>query len=335
MAFDPDPSDAFALLFVCPAYRATPLRGLDALAAEHGLASLRAKDETQRMGLGSFKALGGVYAVANLVRERCGSDDLMNDTARAAATGLTVCCASAGNHGLSVAAGANVFGARAVIYLADTVPEAFAKRLRAKGAKVVRAGAIYEDAMAQAMRDAVANDWQLVSDSSWDGYRTIPSTIMRGYCVMAEEMANDFRGEGDWPTHVFLQAGVGGLAAAVAAHIRTHWDEQPCIAVVEPDRAACLARSVEAEQPSRAEGAVSNMGRLDCKEPSLVAFEVLRDAADAFVTVTDEEASATVVTLEPYGIRSTPSGVAGLAAALRTDLPADARALVIVSEGRE
>ena len=332
MAFDPDPSDALALLSACPAYRVTPLRALDALAAEHGLASLHAKDETGRMGLGSFKALGGVYAVADLVRERAGTGDLMSDAARAAATGLTVCCASAGNHGLSVAAGANVFGARAVIYLADTVPEAFAERLRAT---VVRAGAVYEDAMAQAMHDAEANDWMLVSDSSWHGYRTIPSTIMRGYCVMAHEMAEAFRANDDWPTHVFLQAGVGGLAAAVAAYIRARWDEQPRITVVEPDRAACLARSVEAGEPTRADGAVSCMGRLDCKEPSLVALEVLRDVADAFLTLTDEEADRAVAALETHGIASTPSGVAGLAAALRADLPADARALAVVSEGRE
>ena len=331
MTFDPDPRDALALLASCPAYGATPLRTLNV----PGLPSLRAKDETVRMGLGSFKALGGVYAVADLVRQRCGSDDPASDAARAAAAGLTVCCASAGNHGLSVAAGANIFGARAVIYLADTVPEAFAGRLRAKGARVVRAGVIYEDAMHQAMRDAEANGWQLVSDSSWDGYRAIPSIIMQGYCVMAEEMADEFRADGAWPTHVFLQAGVGGLAAAVAAHIRAHWDEQPRITIVEPDRAVCLQRSVEAGRPTRADGAVSNMGRLDCKEPSLVAFEVLREAADDFVTVTDEQASAAVATLTEHGIASTPSGVAGLAGALRVGLPADARPLVIVSEGAE
>ena len=339
MTFDPDPRDALALLSRCPPYRATQLRSLDGLARAHGLASLEAKDESVRMGLGSFKALGGVYAVADLVRQRArtlgADDDPMGEAARRAAADLTVCCASAGNHGLSVAAGARVFGAQAVIYLADTVPEAFAERLRSKGAAVVRAGEVYEDAMAQAMRDAKERGWQLVSDSSWDGYRTIPSTIMRGYCVMAHEMAGAFRERAQWPTHVFLQAGVGGLAAAVAAHIRAFWDRQPRITIVEPDRAPCLAQSVQAGEPTRADGPVSNMGRLDCKEPSLVAFEILRAAADDFVSVSDEEAQAAVATLADHGIATTPSGVAGLAAALKVEHLQEDRVLVIVSEGKE
>ena len=335
--FDADPRDALALLGACPAYAATPLRALPGLASEGGVASIRVKDETARMGLGSFKALGGVYAVADLLRQRLGGaarpEALVGERAREAARTLTVACASAGNHGLAVAAGAAVFGARAVIYLAQTVPEGFAERLRAKGAQVVRAGAVYDEAMARAMEDARANGWTLVSDSSWQGYRTIPETIMRGYCVMAGEIADACRANGDWPSHVFLQAGVGGLAAAVAAHIRAHWDVQPHIAIAEPDRAPCLKASVEAGRPVRADGPVSNMGRLDCKEPSLVAFEVLRAAADRFALVTDEAATGTVALLARHGVRSTPSGVAGLAAALDAGLPGDARILFIASEG--
>ena len=338
MTFDPDPADALALLASCPAYAPTPLAALDALARERGWAALHAKDETRRMGLGSFKALGGVYAVADLLRQRVGTRDpaaLVGEEARAVAADLTVCCASAGNHGLSVAAGARVFGARAVVYLARTVPEVFADRLRARGAEVVRAGAIYEEAMARAAGDAEANGWTLVSDSSWAGYTAIPQTIQRGYCVMAHEMAETCREEGLWPSEVFLQAGVGGLASAVAAHIRARWDEQPRITVVEPDRAPCLGRSVEEGAMVRVDGPVSSMGRLDCKEASLVAFEVLREAADRFVTVADDQAEAAVERVAAHGLTTTPSGVAGLAAALADDLSADARVLVIVSEGRE
>lgn len=335
MPFDPNPTDAAALLARCPAYRRTPLHTLDALATEGGWAACYLKDETARMGLGSFKALGGVYAVANLLRDQVGSEaDLLGEAARMTAAGLTVCCASAGNHGLSVAAGAAIFGARAVIYLAETVPETFADRLRAKGAKIVRAGSVYEDAMARAMRDAEANGWSLVSDSSWEGYRDVPQVIMRGYCVMAQEMAETFRADGSWPTHVFLQAGVGGLAAAISAHIRTEWNEQPMIVVVEPDRAPCLKASAAAGRPTRANGPVSNMGRLDCKDPSQVALEILADVADTFVTVSDEVAAEAVAAFARHGIQTTPSGAAGLAAALDADLSVDARILLIATEGR-
>jgi len=129
-----------------------------------------------------------------------------------ALAGRVFVAASAGNHGLSVAAGAQVFGARAVIYLADTVPEAFAELLRSKGAEVVRAGAIYEESMAAAQGAAAENGWTLLSDSSWEGYSAPAHAVMAGYTVLAAEIADEIP---DPPTHVLLQAGVGGLAAAM------------------------------------------------------------------------------------------------------------------------
>ena len=130
------------LLALCPAHARTPLVDLPDLAARIGIARLQVKDERGRMGLGSFKALGAAYAIAREARESVRD----GDWGRALA-GRTYVAASAGNHGLSVAAGARLFGATAVIYLAETVPEAFAERLRGKGAKVVRAGATYEESM--------------------------------------------------------------------------------------------------------------------------------------------------------------------------------------------
>lgn len=348
MLFDPDPTAALALLAACPAHTVTPLVPLPGLAARAGIASLVAKDETARMGLGSFKALGGAFAVAELVRARCRAawrrepapEELAGIDARELAAELTVVCASAGNHGLAVAAGARVFGARTRVHLARSVPEAFAERLRAAGATVVRSGAVYEDAMEAAARevDATGGDaggYRLVSDASWEGYVEVPITIMRGYCAMAHEMADAFATDGGWPSHVVLQAGVGGMAAAVTAHVRAHWAGRPEILVVEPDAAPCLARSVAAGRPVRAEGPVSTMGRLDCKMPSLIALEVLREAADRFVTIDDRAAETAAALLAEAGLATTPSGAAGVAAVLVADLPAHARALVIVSEGAE
>ena len=337
-----DPARPLGWLAHCPAHAATPLRDLSPLAAGQGWAACQAKDETVRMGvgprgMGSFKALGGAYAVADILVDTLNVTPSELSSLGERAAGVTFATASAGNHGLSVAAGARAFGARSVIYLADTVPEGFAERLRLEGAKVVRAGAAYEDAMALAMRDAELNGWHLVSDSSWEGYTAVPSRIMQGYAVMGDELRASFeavaRNGGEWPTHVALQAGVGGMAAAVATHIRAHWAMQPRILVVEPSEAPCLKASVDAGQTVRVEGGVSSQGRLDCKEPSLVAYEILREAADAFVTVTDREAEAAVGLLGSHGITTTPSGAAGLAALVVLDLPADTRALVIVTEG--
>jgi len=320
------------MLKLCPVYAPTPLRNLPGLARDLNVGLLLAKDESQRMRLGSFKALGGVYAVAQIICDASGARTPDAPDAQRAAAGLTFVSASAGNHGLAVAAGARIFGARAVIVLDESVPEAFAARIRASGAEVRRAPGVYEDAVELAGRLADEEDWLLLADGSWPGYTTRPALVMEGYSVLAQECHDMLCRTGDWPTHVFLQAGVGGMAAAVAAHVRTCWPHQPVIAVVEPEEAACLRDSVREDRVTRASGAVSNMGRLDCKDASLIAFESLRRDADMFLTVTDREASEAVGLLDRHGISSTPSGAASIAAVRQIAPSADARCLVIVTE---
>ncbi len=308
---------------------------MTALAAELGVASLQLKDETRRMGLGSFKALGGAFAVAQMIADAAGTAEFMGDEAKAVAATMTFITASAGNHGLSVAAGARVFGAKAAIVLSASVPEGFANRIRALGAEVLRVEGTYEDSVSHAMATAEAKDWLLLADGSWDGYIERPALVMEGYGVLAEECRAHFAAGGDWPTHLFLQAGVGGLAAAVAAHCRDRWAGQPTIVVVEPEAAPCLMASVKAGRLTRADGEVSNMGRLDCKDASLIAFQSLCRDADFFVTVSDDAAQAATALLAHHGIASTPSGAAGLAALQALGLGADSRCLVIASEGPE
>lgn len=317
------------LLEHCPAHSPTPLIDLSALAEEVGVAQLWIKDERNRMGLGSFKALGAAFAIARKAEERRGSGSW--DTALADQVFIT---ASAGNHGLSVAAGARVFGARAVIYLAETVPEAFAQRLRAKGADVVRAGTTYEDSMQAAEQAARDGLGELLSDSSWDGYTQMPTRVMEGYLQLAAETAEQIDQP---PTHVFLQAGVGGLAAAVAAFARKTWGDAPEIIVVEPEAAPALIESVRAQELVTTQGPVSAMGRLDCKTPSMIALAGLARDADWFVTITEAEAALTVDRLSTLGLDTTPSGAAGVAAILakRPELGTDARVLAILSEGPE
>lgn len=321
------------MLKLCPAYQATPLHSLEALAAELGVAILWTKDETQRMGLGSFKALGGAFAVAQMLSDAAATTDLSSQEAKDTAASMTFITASAGNHGLSVAAGARVFGARAVIVLSASVPESFAERIRAMNAKVVRVDGSYEDSVSEAIALADANAWLLLADGSWEDYIERPAMVMEGYTVLAEECRAEFATTGVWPTHVFLQAGVGGLAAAVAAHIREFWAEQPRIIVVEPDAAPCLMESIKAGQLTRGEGPLSNMGRLDCKDASLIAFDSLRRDADSFVTVSDEEAAAAVELYAQHGITTTPSGSAPLAALKLIAPGPESRCLLIVSEG--
>ena len=333
-----------AMLAACPVHGATPLVDATGLAAEIGIASLRIKDERQRMGLGSFKALGGAYAVACAVKEEAEQvlaralepAELTSQAVRDAVGSLHVLCASAGNHGLSVAAGARVFGVKASVYLSESVPEGFAERLRGIGATVVRAGAIYEESMAAAEL-ASRTDGVLISDSTWPGYVDPALVVLEGYTVLAAETVEEM----DPPTHIFLQAGVGGMASAVAATLRASWGDEPTIVVVEPEAAPCLLAGVEAGKPVAAAGPVSSMGRLDCKDPSHVALEYLAREADFFLTMSDDQCGAAVATIAERGFESSPSGAAGLAALMTCDagdrevlgLSGDSRVLAIMSEG--
>ncbi|WP_028092279.1 pyridoxal-phosphate dependent enzyme [Pseudodonghicola xiamenensis] len=318
-----DAARPMALIRRCPAYAPTPLCPVPGLASRLGVAEVWVKDERSRMGLGSFKALGAAYVIAS-------------DAEAGKAAGQTYVTASAGNHGMSVAAGARAFGARAVVFIAETVPERFAQRLRDQGALVLREGATYEASMAAAAQAAERNGWQLLSDSSWPGYVTRPHRLMEGYLVLIEEAAQQMP---EPPSHVFLQAGVGGLAGAVAVLARVHWGDGPEITVVEPDQAPALAASIAAGRPVVASGSVSAMGRLDCKEPSLIALKGLAREADGFLMITEAEGEAGARLATEVDLASTPSAAAGLAGALAMTragmLPPEARILFVLSEGPE
>lgn len=320
-----------ALLQQCPVSKITPLIDNHALASQAGVASVVAKDERARMGLGSFKALGAAYVIAQDA-VATGADDLSN-----ALSGVTYITASAGNHGMSVAAGSRIFGANAAIYIAETVPESFEARLREKEAKVVRAGADYEASMKAAQEAASANNWRLLSDSSWDNYYDRPHRLMEGYLKIMDEVSEQISAA---PSHIFLQAGVGGFAGAMASFIRAHWGDDPIIVVVEPEHAPALIESVKAGKCVVTQGPVSSMGRLDCKEPSLIALAGLARDADFFVTITEDEASSAIETLHEEGLETTTSGGAGLAGFIASKdkqntlhINGESRVLCFITEG--
>jgi diaminopropionate ammonia-lyase len=344
-----------ALLAHCPVAHETPLVAARTLATEVGIAELYVKDERSRMGLGSFKALGAAFAIAvDAVEAEPGC--LGNETikgrvqattaAASALKGRVYVAASAGNHGLSVAAGAKLFGARAVIYLAETVPDAFADQLTAYGATVVRSGSIYEESMAAAKTAAETNgsSWTLLSDSSWPGYIDTPMKVMEGYLQLAEEVTRQWPLRtptcGAYPSHIFLQAGVGGMAVALAGYFRSVWGNEPKIIVVEPEAAPALIESIKAGRSVITQGPASNMGRLDCKEPSLIALAGLADYASHFITVSEIEVENQLAGFAAQDLQTSPSGGAGLAALFalsKTEraslgINKDSRILTVVSE---
>lgn len=333
-----------------PDHVPTPLHRLASLARELGVGSIHCKDEGERLGLGSFKALGGSYAVVRLVleeaeRKSCRPVDvaeLRTPQIRAVAEGFTFGCATDGNHGRSVAAGAQMVGARAVIFVHEQVSVERVAAIERFGAKVIRVPGTYDDAVAEATRRCADEGWTVVSDTSWPGYERIPGLVMQGYTALVREALQTLP---ELPTHVFVQAGVGGLAAAVAGYLMEMLDgRRPRFIVVEPARAACMLESARAGRLVRIpHGAATVMAMLECYEPSRVAWRILSRAADAFMTVDEEDAVAIMRRLgRPSGgdppIVAGESGGVGLAGvvravndeAIRAALTLDSRSRVLV-----
>ncbi len=326
-----------------PGYAPTPLRDFPSIAQAAGIADLCIKDEAPRFGLGSFKALGGAYAVAQVlsaelarrgVTGNATSRDLVAGSHAAATRAITVTCATDGNHGRSVAWGAQRFGCACVIYVHETVSQGRVDAIAAYGAEVRRVPGTYDDAVRAAAEAAAANGWFVVSDTSWEGYTQVPVDVMQGYRLMADEAANQWSGPA--PTHVFIQGGVGGVAAAVSVQMRARFRPGPSIVVVEPDRAACLLVSAELGTPTAIPGDLDTlMAGLACGEPSLLAWQELARGAAAFMAVPDEAAVECMRLLAGLGMVAGESGVAGLAGLLLAAAdPAARAALGLTAESR-
>ena len=336
-------------------YAPTPLVSLPVLAESLGIQALHIKDEGKRLGLGSFKALGGAYATIRLAVERAARAlarpvdmaEWRSPAVARIAAGMTVACATDGNHGRSVAQGAALIGAQCVIFVHGGVSEARCEAIARFGARIVRVNGDYDDSVAEASQAAKANGWTIVSDTSWQGYERIPRLVMQGYTALLQEALAQMPAP---PTHVFIQAGVGGIAATVAAHFALVFgDRRPFLTVVDPSSAACLFESAKVGRPVKiARGRSTVMAMLECHEPSLVAWRILSRAADAFMTVEDEDAIAAMKQLAfPRGgdaaIVAGESGGVGLAALMKVasnfslreqiGLGPDARVFLINTEG--
>lgn len=338
-----------------PGYTATPLASLDTLARQLGVGAIHYKHEGPRFGLGSFKALGGSYAAMRVLQrvlsEQLDTDVTLADISagkyRDACAKITLASATDGNHGRSLAWGCQRLGAPCRIYIHAEVSEGRAEAMRELGAEIIRITGDYDASVALAREEAEQNGWYVVSDTSWPGYTEPPRDVMAGYGVMTREACEAMD---QAPTHVFLQGGVGGLAASVAAGLRQYWGaDGPRVVVVEPELAACLYESAKA-------GVATNfaiqdetiMAGLSCGEPSPMAWEILSQEASDYLTIPDSIVAPTVRMLARPTDGSDPieageSAVAGLAALIAAcqdadlksalGLDAGSRVLLIGSEG--
>ncbi len=326
------PGRVQAVLRYCPAYQPTPLLRLGALAKELGVGEIWIKDEGQRLRLGSFKALGGAYAVIRTVLDAAEKElgraiepaELTSESVRTIGTRITVACATDGNHGRSVAAGAAVCGCTSVVFLHEGVSGERAEAISRMGARIVRVPGRYDESVRVAKATAAASGWTLISDTSDDLTAATPRVVMQGYTVLFDEALGQLTKWGAAaPTHVLLQAGVGGLAAAGAVYLNQKLGKgRAKIVVVEPEQAACVLESVKRGVPTKvAVEGPTIMAMLEAFEPSHIAFQVLKRLAHAFVTVSDGAAIEAMRKLafpthaDP-AVVSGESGAAGMAALL-------------------
>lgn len=339
-----------------PNYSATPLVGLTSLAEDAKLAKIWYKDESHRFEIKSFKALGGAYAVAKqlqiALQNRIGRlatiEELLSGRWSAEVSEIVVTCATDGNHGRSVAWGARMFGCGCVIYIHRDVSSGRAQAMQALGAMVIRIQGNYDDSVRRADHDAKVNGRIIVSDTSYPGYMEIPKDVTLGYTAMMSEIVEQL--DGDIPSHVFIQGGVGGLAATVCGYFWELWGERrPRFVIVEPEKANCLQQSAMAGKPVVVGGSLDTlMAGLACGEVSALAWEILNSGADDFLTLGEDAIPATMRLLAK-GYRNDPkieageSAVPGLAAALLAsqsaefsvalDLNETSKVLVIGTEG--
>jgi diaminopropionate ammonia-lyase len=311
-----------------PGYAPTPLVPLPGVAAAVGVAELYYKDEAHRFSLGSFKALGGAYAVLRVLQQKlaargitASAAELISGAYRELTSNETVVCATDGNHGRSVAWGASMFGCECRIYLHEHVSADREAAIAAFGATMVRLPGDYDASVRAAGRDAEENGWILVADTnSGGGPDTIPRLVMQGYTIIVSELLEQMPAP---PTHVIIPAGVGGLAAAIAGH----WAivagaARPRMIVVEPHAADCVFRAIRHGAPQAVEGDVNSfMACLSAGEVSPVAWPILHATIDDVVSISDESAMGTMRSLADgrWGDRplvSGESGCASVAAAL-------------------
>ncbi|MDX1393838.1 MAG: diaminopropionate ammonia-lyase [Gemmatimonadota bacterium] len=340
-----------------PGYAPTPLVSLDGLADRLGVREVACKDESGRFGTGAFKALGGAYAVLSCVSDEIErADGARPSTAEIlaghpVAEAITTVTASAGNHGRSVAWGSELCGCACVIVLPEGTDPARAAAIESHGATVEWFPGVYDDAVDWVDRVAAERGWTVVSDTAYPGYEEIPRRVYEGYTLLADEVLETRRAESaPPPTHLFIQAGVGGLATGVCGHL---WHElgadRPAFIAVEPLSADCFGRSIRAGVPTTVAGPFdTHMGGLASGVPSTLAWRVLGRCFDGAVAISDETSDRGAAALETgeLGARilAGPSGSSGVGALLAlARLPSarrlfalddESRVLVLVTETR-
>ena len=273
--------EAIEVISSWKSYSPTPLIKLNKLDKELKVKNIYYKDEDKRFDLKSFKALGGAFAVYKIASEK---------------KNITVSTATAGNHGRSVAWGAQRLGLECKIFISENVSESRAAAMRDLGAEVIRVKGNYDNSLKECIKQSNENKWEIVQDVSWEGYKEVPKLIMAGYTIMIKEIFDEI--DSNSITHVFLQAGVGGMAAAMIAGFAKLSKNIPKFIVIEPENADCVFKSIQNNKPTSIDIKKETvMGGMSCGDVSSIAWEILKNSTNYCITIPDNAISTAVALL--------------------------------------
>ena len=261
-------------------YSQTPLIKLDKLSKVLNINNIFYKDESKRFHLKSFKALGGAFAVEKISKNK---------------KNIVISSATAGNHGRSVAWGAQRLGLKCKIFISQFVSRTRENEIKKLGAQVIRVKGNYEKSLKECLKQSKKNKWKIVQDVSNKNYKYIPKLTMAGYSIMIKEVSFQTN---RYITHIFLQAGVGGMAAGAVAGVARFFKRIPKIIIIEPENAACVLKSLEKGKMTKIKiKKESIMGGMSCNEMSLVPWQILKKTANACISIKDINIPETIAML--------------------------------------
>ena len=273
--------DSYKCISKWKGYTPTPLLKLNKLNQKLKLKNIFYKDESKRFHLKSFKALGGAYAVEKISRRQ---------------NSIIVSSATAGNHGRSVAWGAKRLNLKCKIFVSKYVSKTRVKEIEKFGAEVIKVNGNYDASLKQCEILSKRNNWKIVQDVSKKNYKYIPQLTMAGYSIIIKEISKQ---TDQYITHIFLQAGVGGLAAGLVAGVAKYFKKIPKIIIVEPDRADCVLQSIKNNKLKKIKiRKESIMGGMSCNEMSLLPWQILKKASNCCVSISDKNVAKTVAGLK-------------------------------------
>ena len=270
--------DAYKVISNWEGYSSTPLENLNKLSTELDLKKIFYKDESKRFNLKSFKALGGAYAVEKISQNK---------------KNIIVSTATAGNHGRSVAWGAKRLGLKCKIFISEFVSESRADAMRKFDAEVFRVKGNYDNSLKECIKQSQKNGWEIIQDVAWEGYELVPKLTMAGYAVMMNEISDQIKK--NEISHIFLQAGVGGMAAAMIAGCARYLEFIPKIIIVEPESAECVLKAVEKNEIVTLDiKKESLMGGMSCGEVSTVPWKIINNNCNFCISIPDDKISDTI-----------------------------------------